>query len=176
MLLRILSHLHEVPWALTPRSLETMLAIAERRTEDLEALATKHGKALENTGGRVTMRDSTAVLEVSGPMFRYANCLSAISGATSYEQLAASFNEAIENPSVKHVVLSIDSPGGEINGLNELADQVYRAREKKPVWAYVGGVAASGGYWLAAAAEKIYVNESAFLGSIGVVATIRDAR
>lgn len=177
MLLRVLSYLNETPWALTPRALETMLAIADRSSEpEIEALSAKHGRPLENTGGRVDVRDGVAIFDVSGPLFRYANLFTHISGATSYEELATSLNEALENPNVKQILLNINSPGGEYDGVNELAGMIHTARERKPITAYIGGLGASGGYWLATAASRIVADESAFLGSIGVVARIYDSR
>ncbi|MFQ5460602.1 MAG: S49 family peptidase [Anaerolineae bacterium] len=97
-----------------------------------------------------------------------------MSGATSYDLLARDFARAIEDPQVRAVVLDIDSPGGEVNGIAELADQVHAARDVKPVVAYVSGMAASGGYWIASAAREIVTAETGELGSIGVAAVYAD--
>ncbi|MCC3862672.1 S49 family peptidase, partial [Emcibacteraceae bacterium Y4] len=102
-------------------------------------------------------------------LFRYANLFTQISGASSYELLARDFTTALENPDVQAIVLNIDSPGGEVNGCAELADMVYEARGRKPVIAYASGDAASGAYWIAAAADEIVVSKTSALGSIGVV-------
>jgi signal peptide peptidase SppA len=173
--LHILAALHEHPWAITPQALETMIAIVENRT-DLEAVAAKYGRPLENTGGMVEMRGRTAILAVEGPIFRYANLFTSVSGATSVEGLAVSLNAAVENPLVSQIVLAIDSPGGEVNGINSLADQIRAASSVKPVIAYVDGVGGSAAYWLASAASSIVADESAFVGSLGVVATQVDRK
>jgi capsid assembly protease len=176
--LRILTQLHDRPWAITPRALQTILGIVERDPPaDLEAVAARLGKPLENTGNRVQMYGPVAVLDVSGPIFRYANLFTEISGATSIELLSRDFHTALDNPMVNHIVLNINSPGGQVDGIAEFTDLVHNAAATtKPVTAYVDGLAASAAYWIASAAQSINANESAFLGSIGVVATVTDRR
>ena len=120
------------------------------------------------------MRDGVAVLDVKGTIFRYSNLFIEISGGTSLQILSRDFNTALENEDVKAIVLDIDSPGGEANGMVEFADMVYKARGKKPIIAFVGGSAASGAYWIASAASEIIVSETAILGSIGVATSIVD--
>ena len=68
------------------------------------------------------------------------------------------------------VVLNIDSPGGVAAGSELITRAVRRLREEKPVVAFIGGIGASGGYMVAAAAHRIVALPSAIVGSIGVVA------
>jgi protease-4 len=72
--------------------------------------------------------------------------------------------------SVRAVVLNIDSPGGSATGSDLMTRAVYRLREEKPVVAFVGGLGASGGYMLAAAAHHIVALPAALVGAIGVIA------
>lgn len=158
------------PWAITPDALETIASIAERENEyqhNLEALEKKLGRPLGNAYS-TTVRDGVAVVPVQGPMFRYANLMTMFSGATSYDMLAKDFNAALTDPSVKAIVLSIDSPGGEVNGASEFAQHIAAGRGKKPIYAYVGGTGASAAYWVASAADKIFAADTALIGSIGV--------
>ena len=75
-----------------------------------------------------------------------------------------------ESPSVRAVVLRINSPGGVVAPTQEIATAVRRLREaKKPVVASLGSVAASGGYYVAVAADRIYASPGTLTGSIGVV-------
>jgi protease IV len=76
-----------------------------------------------------------------------------------------------ENPSVKAIVLRIDSPGGGVVPSQEIHDAVKRIRLKhnKTVIASMGSVAASGGYYIAAAADRIVANPGTLTGSIGVI-------
>jgi protease-4 len=75
-----------------------------------------------------------------------------------------------DNPQIKAVVLRINSPGGVVGPTQELHAAVLRLRESgKPVVASLGAVAASGGYYVAVAADKIYANPGTLTGSIGVI-------
>ena len=173
--LHILSALRDKPWAITAAALRTMNDIVERPVADLEAVAAKRGMPMDKDP-LMQMRDSVAVLGIEGPVFRYANLMTALSGATSIQQAALAFNAAVENPKVSQIVLHINSPGGEVDGVSSFADQIRAAADKKPVTAFVDGLGASAAYWLASAASRIVADESSRVGSIGVVATVTDRR
>lgn len=166
--MRIWNRLAGEPWAITETALHTILEIAARENESPQAVAARLGRNLQNTYS-VTERDGVAIIPVTGPLFRYANLFTMISGASSYELIARDFTAALENSQIKAIILDIDSPGGEVNGVSELSNMVYAARGKKPVVAYASGDAASGAYWIASAADEIVVSETSALGSIGVV-------
>lgn len=162
-------------WAIVPEHLERILAIAQRKSSDLEsvkAILADKGRRLENTRN-VRMRDGVAIIQMVGPVFRYANLFTAISGATSLEALATDFQTALNSSDVKAIVLEIDSPGGEASGISEFSKLIYEARGKKPVVAYASDYCASAAYWVGSAAERLVCADTAFLGSIGVVATFR---
>ena len=75
-----------------------------------------------------------------------------------------------ENPLVRAVVIRINSPGGVVGPTQELHQAVLKTRRAgKPVVASLGGVAASGGYYVAVAADQIYANPGTLTGSIGVI-------
>ena len=74
-----------------------------------------------------------------------------------------------EDDSVRGVVLNIDSPGGTAGGADMITRGVRRLREEKPVVAYVGGIGASGGYMIAAAAQRVITLPAAIVGAIGVI-------
>jgi ClpP class serine protease len=167
---RILEYLLNSHWAILPGMLETILAIAMAENESPQAVAEQLGRPLQNTR-TVTNRDGVAILPVSGPIFRYGNLLTEISGATSVEVLATDFRAALDNPDIRGIVLEIDSPGGQINGISEFADQVAAAG--KPTVAYISDLGASAGYWIASAADQVIIRDTAAAGSVGVVATLR---
>ena len=167
--MRIWNKITNEPWATTSDTLENIINIAKRQNANPEAIAAQLGRKLQNTYA-VSVRNNVAVIPIHGPLFRYANLFTVISGATSYELLARDFNEALENQEVKAILFDIDSPGGEVNGCSELADMIYQARGKKPIIAYASGNCCSGAYWIAAACDEIVVTDTALVGSIGVVA------
>jgi signal peptide peptidase SppA len=122
----------------------------------------------------VQMRGATAVLAIDGPIFRYANLMTAMSGATSVEMAAQAFDQALHAATVARIVLAINSPGGEVDGINSFADQIRAGAQVKPVTAFIDGTGASAAYWLASAASNIVADESSLIGSIGVVASVTD--
>lgn len=76
-----------------------------------------------------------------------------------------------KDPNVKAVLIRINSPGGVVGPSQEIHDEIKRTREefKKPVFAYCSAVAASGAYYAAVAADKIYTTPGCMMGSIGVL-------
>lgn len=138
-----------------------------------EALATKDGRQLDEKS-KIEIRDGSAILKVKGSLSRNEDFWSWYFGGSSYERLARDFTTALESPAVRSIVFDFDSPGGEVNSCNELGDIIYAARGKKPIIAVVGGMAASGAYWLASACDQIVCTETAQLGSIGVIAVYVD--
>lgn len=155
------------PWLMMPDALDNLLTISDRMGDPV-ALATKRGERLDETR-QVTMRGSVAVVPITGPIFRYANLFTEISGATSTQILATDIQRALDDPKVKSIVLNIDSPGGVASGINELAEMVYAGRDRKRIVAYIGGIGASAAYWIASAAGEIVIDEASLAGSIGVV-------
>ncbi|NCC22433.1 MAG: S49 family peptidase [Alphaproteobacteria bacterium] len=89
----------------------------------------------------------------------------------SHAKLARQIEKAFRLPGLEAAALQINSPGGSPAQSALIAGHIVRlAREKeKPVFAFVEDVAASGGYWLACAADEIYVQDSSIVGSIGVI-------
>lgn len=168
--MKALDFITSQPWAIEQSALEQMLTILERR-EDLEALQTRIGEPLRNTR-TVEDRGGVAVIPVTGPIFRYANLFTEISGGTSTQVLATDIQTALDDVSIRALVLEINSPGGRSDGVNELAQMIYDARGKKPIRAYVEGAGQSAGYWIGSAAEQLIVDKTALVGSIGVVATL----
>lgn len=166
---RALAGVLSQPWAIQPEWLKTITEIVQRQGEDPEALAARLGRPLERSV-RVQVRDGTAILPVTGPIFPRANMMTELSGATSLDILARDLRTALDSDSVESVLLDIDSPGGVAFGIEEMAGMIAAA--DKPVTAFVGGLGASAAYWLAASADQIVAAPSALLGSIGVVATV----
>lgn len=107
--------------------------------------------------GLPTGGPKVAVVEIEGII---------VDGAAAVREL----REHADNPSIKAVVLRINSPGGVVAPTQEIFAAIQRARKAgKPVVASLGAVAASGGYYVAVAADRIYANPGTLTGSIGVV-------
>ena len=84
------------------------------------------------------------------------------------QTIVGQLNEAADDSSVKAIVIRVDSPGGSAFASDEIWRAVVKAKEEKPVIVSMGGVAASGGYYVSAAADEIFAEETTITGSIGV--------
>lgn len=113
--------------------------------------------------------DGIAVIEISGVLIHRGGWIGQSSGQTSYEGIAAQIEAAARDPSVRAVALEIDSFGGEVAGVFDLADKIRALRRDKPVWAFVAEHAFSAGYALASQADRILLPRTGAVGSIGVV-------
>jgi protease-4 len=90
-------------------------------------------------------------------------------GSVGSRTIRKALEEIRKEDMIKGVVLRIDSPGGSATASEVIWQGVRRLAEEKPVWVSVGSMAASGGYYIAVAGDRIYVNPSSIVGSIGVV-------
>ena len=163
------------PWAITPDWMRVVVSVWSRGevfAEDrMRALQARDGEKLENTRN-TTKRDGVAIVPIYGLLFRHADLFMAISGGTSYATLRKDIQRAVDDSSVKAIVLDVDSPGGEVDGCAELAK--YIGECPKPIVAYAGGMAASAAYWLSSACRRIVCAPTAMLGSIGVRTALID--
>lgn len=161
-------------WAITEDGLRTVLAIASRSNpaEAVEAYRSEphqHAPSLK-------VRNGVGIIPVTGPISRYMSWFSYFSGGTSISALARDLQTALDDPSVYSIMFEINSPGGEVTGVHEFAQMVYKARSQKPITARVGGLGCSAAYWIAAMCGDVVVDRTAQLGSIGVMAVYLDDR
>jgi protease-4 len=119
--------------------------------------------------------DAVAIVYVEGPIVtgKPESEFAAVGIAYS-ETIARYLHDAQANSAVKAIVLRVDSPGGSVVASREIYDAVMDVRAKgKPVVASFGEVAASGGYYISAGADKIYAHPATLTGSIGVISVFR---
>jgi len=172
--MRVLDLLSE-PWAILPTKKAEIDAIYMTHLRgpkiDLKDLEARLGRPLGNQR-EYQVIDGAAILPIEGVLSKRMSLLHDVSGGTSTEKMAAQFEAAMQDPQVNSIVLHVDSPGGAVDGTKAFADQVFQARGQKPITAYVDGLAASAAYWIASAADKVFIKDTtAMIGSIGVVAT-----
>ena len=148
----------------SPNAFEQYSALKVPRSEALRSVETQN---IEGT--RINHHKGVAVIPVTGPIFKHASIMSEMSGATSASTIARDIQAALDNPSIKGIVLDIDSPGGQVSGISELSSMIYEGRSKKQIVAYVDGLACSAAYWVASACSSIVMSDTAEAGSIGCV-------
>lgn len=111
---------------------------------------------------------SIAIIPVEGAIEKNDYC--GIAGSATLSQRV---QDADNHPNVAAIILKVDSPGGHVDGTENFAQAVKAT--KKPVVAYVDGLAASAAYWIISGSDNIMLSgETAKVGSIGTMATIRD--
>lgn len=107
----------------------------------------------------VPLGEKVAVVRIEGPIMDSKNTTDEIKGY-------------LKDPSIKALVLRVDSPGGAVAPSQEIYEEVKKATLKKKVIVSMGSVAASGGYYISAPADRIIANPGTLTGSIGVIMEI----
>lgn len=166
------------PWALMPERLQAFAGVM-RRWQAGEAAAesvmagiavdkqARSAKQVQNTaqgGGQI------AVLPFYGIVTQRGNMVDDISGggSASCQRFTQSFRDALADPAVSSILIDIDSPGGSVYGVGELAAEIIAARGQKQIVAVANSLAASAAYWVGCAASEFYVTPGGEVGSIGV--------
>ncbi|MCL5421730.1 MAG: signal peptide peptidase SppA [Nitrospirae bacterium] len=107
----------------------------------------------------VPLGEKVALVRIEGPIIDSKNAVDEIKDYT-------------KDPSIKAIVLRVDSPGGAVAPSQEIYEEVRKATAKKKVVVSMGSLAASGGYYISSPASKIVANPGTLTGSIGVIMEI----
>lgn len=164
------------PWAIQPERLAAIADVLARRAAGEKLDATEIRARVGDAKGAPQQGAGVAVLPLYGIIGHRMNQVQDISGpgGTSTEQFGAWFDAALNDPAIGAIVIDVDSPGGSVGGVPELAAKIAGARGIKPVVAIANGLAASAAYWIASAAEEFWVTPSGDVGSIGVYTMHQD--
>jgi len=166
------------PWALMPERLSALATVLTRwsagigATTDSVALIEADRSVRESRRQTATAQSSggIAVLPLYGVVTQRGNMVDDVSGpgSTSTQQFTAALRQLLSDDTVGQVLIDIDSPGGSVYGVAELADEIAKARTQKPVVAIANSLAASAAYWIGCSASEFYVTPGGEVGSIGV--------
>ena len=116
--------------------------------------------------------NTVAVVNILGPIIDGYQA----SGAASGDNISALFDKALKNDQIKAMVVRVNTPGGSVFASELIRDALIRVKEKNiPIVTSMGGVAASGGYWVAASTDYIFAEDLTITGSIGVASVIFNA-
>jgi signal peptide peptidase SppA len=162
------------PWAIQPEMLLTIHEIAARHARgehvDVEALEARLGRPVTNEQRRYTVDRGVAVVPMVGVLAKRMNMFMQISGGSSMQLMARDLAMALDDDEAHSVVLMIDSPGGTVDGTEQLASAVLAGRDRKRIVALGDGGMCSAAYWIGSAATKVYAADNVTqVGSIGVV-------
>ncbi len=163
-------------WAIHPSKLSELLAVLAFRAaggsftpEEIQArIGSSSGAGAQTSGGGV------AVIPIRGTIAHRMGSMDDTSGGTSCERIGAMLDQVASDPSIGSIVYDVDSPGGTVTGVAELAGKMFALRGQKTQIAVVNGLAASAGYWLASQCDEIVSIPSGEAGSIGVFTVHED--
>lgn len=163
------------PWAILPEKLVEIQEIYKTHLRgeriDLAAVEAALGRPLDNQVKPYRVDRGVATIFIDGVIAKRMNIFMKISGGTSSELAMKDFRQALADPDVHTILFNVDSPGGAVDGTQELAQEVARSRGAKEIVAFTDGLMASAAYWIASAADRIYISsDTVSVGSIGVVA------
>jgi signal peptide peptidase SppA len=135
----------------------------EAPKEDARSL----GDTISSGDRQYSLLQGVAVIPVSGVLV--SGAADPWYGETSYDTLIDQISTAQEDPEVRAIAMQVESPGGEVSGLFDLADTMFSMRGGKPVWSILDDYAYSAAYAIASASDYITVPRTGGVGSIGVI-------
>jgi len=165
------------PWAISPECLTEIRQVyaAHMRGdkinwEGIKASIDSFGPS--RSENLYTVQAGVAVIEITGPITKGSSFLSFLFGGMTVDDISNAFAMALVDDAVQSILLLVNSPGGSILGVQELASQIYEGRGQKPITTYCDGVMASAAYWLGSASGKVYISgQTNMIGHIGVIFT-----
>lgn len=167
----------EMPWAIRPSMLAVIIDILTYRAEGhrlseaevAERIGAARPARPSPSAGDIAVIPITGVLAPRAAMFGNTS-----SSGTGIDELRAMFRMAMADPEVSGILFDVDSPGGQVDGVPEMAAEIRAARGQKPMLALSNTDAASAAYWLATAADELWVTPSGQVGSVGVFSAHED--
>lgn len=179
---RVLQFVLGSAWALEEAFHRRMVQVLEsHQGGDLSALiegakAAAAAPDERGEGGGMRVERDVAIIPIRGVIAQRASVVDPACGGagTSVEHIRRDLQAALANDAVRAIVLEVDSPGGSVAGLADLAADLREARGRKPIVAHTDGMMASAAYWLASQADAVYATRDAQVGSVGVIASFLD--
>ena len=154
------ARIRSTPWALSAPGIARLQAFVDA--------GQRGARASRPTPRRRAAQSGTCVIPIVGILDQHPGLIEAFGIGVSCDTVAAALRQALDDPSIGRIVFDIDSPGGSVYGVGELAASIRAARSQKPIVAIANSLAASAAYWIGCSASKFYVSPGGEVGSIGV--------
>ena len=165
---RAKEQLVEGPWLITHEAYTTLSHLLDSRIEA--------GDLHLGVGEEDAVSSGIGIVKVHGTMMRGVSpAMEKLFGLVDTSRVRETILSMGADPSVKGILLDIDSPGGSATGVEECADAVREVREHKKVIASCEGMMASAAYWVGSQARMVVASNSAKVGSIGVYLPVIDS-
>ncbi|UCE07798.1 MAG: signal peptide peptidase SppA [bacterium] len=163
------------PWAIIPEQFFEIREIYSTHLRgekvDIKEIEAKVRQSLQNEREPYHLINDIAIIPIHGIVAKRMNLFTKISGGVSTQLVGQDIQTALDDSAIKGILLDIDSPGGTVDGTQELANMIFEGRARKPIIAFTDGLMASAAYWIGSAADKVYISgDTPHIGSIGVVA------
>jgi signal peptide peptidase SppA len=170
-------------WLLEPAYAPGLLAWCQQLDLSAHLAAQRQAAALQseyqladgftNYGGVPTaVADGIAIVEISGTLMKHK---SSMGGGTSTVLVRRQLRALAADDDVRGILLVVESPGGTLAGISDLAADISAAARKKRLEAYIEDLSASAGYWVTAAASRVAINAGGSTGSIGAFVVVTDS-
>lgn len=173
--MRILATFFGHPWALAEDKFRQAASFLARKGAGLAISEDDIAAAVgQRRAGGYGIVGRTAIIPIMGAIFHRASAIEEACGGVSAESVGQQIDAAAADPQVRRIVLQLDSPGGSVYGIQELATKIRSARESKKIVAVADPVAASAAFWIGSQAGEFYVTPSGQVGSVGVIAEHAD--
>jgi len=174
---RIARYVADTLWAMQPTKIAELLSVLAFRAAGHEFTAEEIRARIGDGGGGATATTSggaVAVIPIAGVIAHRMGGMDESSGGTSAERIGKLLTQIAADPQIGTIVYDLNSPGGTVPGIQELAAQMFALRGVKKQVAQVNSLAASAAYWLASQADEIVCLPSGTAGSIGVFSVHQD--
>jgi capsid assembly protease len=156
-------------WAMVPErwpSVQSRILSRRGIRVELDDLPPEPSITLAAAPRLPAVKGMVALLPIRGTIVQHRE--DAWFGDVAADSISRLVDEAMGNPQVGGLVLDVDSPGGIVFGVEELADKIRGLRGTKPIYSIANSMAASAAFWIASAADKFFVTPGGMVGSIGV--------
>ena len=179
----IINAVSDKPWAILPGTLAVIVDLLSYRsrghrltTAEVDSRIAEGRSAAAARRSQARTQGAEAVLPLFGVIAPRAAALNSVSGpsGTGVDAFTQMFRQALADPSVGSILIEVDSPGGRVDQIPELAAEIRAARGQKPITAIANTTAASAAYWIAAQCDELVVTPSGEVGSIGVYCAHED--
>jgi signal peptide peptidase SppA len=166
-------------WACEPRALRSYVDLAKSgriqpKTQD-EPPETEYESDNGSPGPNLySVVNGIAIIQVRGPISKYPHSYMDGLGGTASTRTRQAVRAASRDGAAQAILLILDTPGGTVAGLDDLARDVADAKRQKSVYAYCEDMCCSAGYWIASQCQRIYANHTALIGCLGVLCLVYD--
>lgn len=165
-------------WAIQPEWLALhhgqLEALVDGHSFPQRAEMTMEAKSVEARDLITMAGNQIGVIPLHGPMIKRAGFWEMLFGFTGAENVRGAIRAAVYDEEIKAILLHVESPGGHVAGVQDLADTVREAAAQKPLAVHIDDLGASAAYWASAYATRLTASGMAEVGSVGTMAVVAD--